>query len=100
MNVRQTALIRVRVTPRASVSRVERWEDGFLHVRVSAPPAEGAANKAVIELVASALGAPKSHIKLKSGAASREKTLEVTGISREELEQRAARAVGPADSTN
>ncbi|MCC6484225.1 MAG: DUF167 domain-containing protein [Armatimonadetes bacterium] len=90
----QISLLRVRVTPKASATRVDRWENSVLYVRVSAAPAEGAANKAVIELVSSVLRIPKSSIRLKSGASSRDKTLEVAGLSRAELEHRIAATSG------
>jgi uncharacterized protein YggU (UPF0235/DUF167 family) len=51
-----------------------------LHVRVSTPPVDGAANRALIELVADRLGVPKSSICITSGSSSRLKVLEVVGL--------------------
>lgn len=52
--------------------------DGSLHVRTTAPPADGKANKAVAEAVARHLGVPKSAVTIAKGATSRNKLLHVT----------------------
>jgi uncharacterized protein YggU (UPF0235/DUF167 family) len=59
--------------------------EGRLRVRLTAPPAEGAANDALIKLLARALGVPRSRVKVARGAASRNKLVEVLGISNEDL---------------
>jgi len=51
--------------------------------RVSAPALEGRANKAVIRVVAEALGLPASSVSILSGAASSRKRVLVTGVRRE-----------------
>jgi uncharacterized protein len=69
-------LITVRVHPRASRTKVA-WKDGVLELWVHAPPSEGRANKAVVELVAKELGVPVAHVSLRSGERSRTKVIEV-----------------------
>lgn len=70
--------IAVRVTPRASRDAVEGFDDtGVLRVRVTAPPAEGAANAAVVKVLAKALGIPAREIVLVAGTTSRMKRFEV-----------------------
>ena len=69
-------LITVRVHPRASRPRAE-WNGDVLEVWVSAPPAEGAANRAVLEAVAKVVGVPVSAVTLRSGARGRTKLVEV-----------------------
>jgi uncharacterized protein (TIGR00251 family) len=70
--------LRVRVTPRASRDAIEGFDDaGILRIRVTAPPADGAANKAVTKLLASALGIPPRDVVLVSGGTSRVKVFEV-----------------------
>jgi hypothetical protein len=67
----------VRVTPRASTNSVGGERDGALIVRVTAAPAAGAANEAVVRLVARALGIAPSALRIERGATSRTKVLSV-----------------------
>ncbi len=70
--------IAVRVTPRASRDAIEGFDaEGVLRVRVTAPPADGAANAAVAKLLASALGLPGRDVLLVSGATARAKVFEI-----------------------
>jgi uncharacterized protein (TIGR00251 family) len=69
--------IDVKVTPRASRSRIEVGADGAIKVYVTAPPTDGEANKAVCELVAKSLGVPKPSVQVASGHSSRQKRLEI-----------------------
>jgi|TARA_R100000049_G_C1952106_1_gene100760 hypothetical protein len=68
--------LRVRVTPGARTQSIA-IVDGRVQVKVRAKPQDGAANTAVAELVAKALGIPKSRCTLLRGATSREKVLAV-----------------------
>lgn len=70
----------IRVVPRASRDRIGRGDGGQIRVWVTAPPAEGKANKAVIKLLSKRLGVPKSRLSIVSGASSRNKVLEVDGL--------------------
>jgi len=74
--------IAVRVTARSARPGIGRWragEDGReeLDVRVAEAPADGAANEAVIRLLAMAFGISRSEVTLVSGAASRHKRLAI-----------------------
>lgn len=79
--------ISVRVVPRSSRNAIE-WEDGALKVRLTAPPVEGAANEALLTLLAQHLGLAKRDIQIVHGATGRHKTVEIKGMTMEELEQR------------
>jgi len=71
-------VLTVRVTPRASRDGIAGWsEDGALLVRVTAPPADGAANAAVARVLAKALGLPGRDVVLVRGATSRVKQFDV-----------------------
>lgn len=73
-----TARLVVRVTPRAARDRIDGFdESGELRVRVTAPPADGAANAAVTRLLARALGLPARVVLLESGASGRLKRFSV-----------------------
>jgi uncharacterized protein YggU (UPF0235/DUF167 family) len=69
-------LITVRVHPRASRAKIEQTGGG-LEVWVTAPPAGGAANAAVLKAVAAHLDVPVSAVSIKSGAGGRTKVVEV-----------------------
>ncbi len=69
-------LITVRVHPRASRPKAE-WKGEVLEVWVGAPPVEGAANRAVLQAVATKFGVPVSAVTLRSGARARTKVVEV-----------------------
>lgn len=80
------AILRLRVTPKASIDAVEGVEagaDGLAHlkIRVRAVPDKGAANTAVLKLLAKALGVPKSALELVSGQTSRVKMVRIAGLS-------------------
>ena len=84
--------IAVRVTPRASRDAIEGFDDeGVLKVRVTAPPAGGAANASVAKLLARILELPGRDVVLVSGATARQKLFEVP-LSEFELQRRLAEA--------
>ena len=69
-------VICVRVNPKSSRDEIDGWiEDGagrvYLKVQVRAVPENGAANKAVCQVMAKTLGVPKSSVSVVSGDASR-----------------------------
>lgn len=70
----------VHVVPRASRSKVVGMHDGNLKVALAAPPVDGAANDALVALLASLLKTPKSAVRLVRGQTSRRKTLAVDGV--------------------
>jgi len=80
----------VHVTSRAVADRVGPYAGGLLRVRVTRPPADGEANRAVIRLVAGALGVPPSRLTLLAGARSRTKRYAVSGFSAVDLGVRLA----------
>ncbi|HXL12598.1 MAG TPA: DUF167 domain-containing protein [Bradyrhizobium sp.] len=80
----QGVSVALRVTPRGGrndIDGVETLADGrtVIKVRVRAIAEDGAANRAVTELLAKALGVPKARVRILSGATSRLKQLAVDG---------------------
>lgn len=70
----------VRVTTRAKVDEVtEVTADGLVKIRLKAPPVEGKANQALLNLLARLLDTPASQIVIVSGFSSRDKLVLVTG---------------------
>jgi uncharacterized protein YggU (UPF0235/DUF167 family) len=79
----------VRLTPRGGADRVDGVnEEGALQARVSAPPVGGAANSALIRLIADELDVARSSVRLVAGASGRQKLIVVEGISVEAITQR------------
>ncbi len=70
----------VRLTPRSAIERVEDVVDGVLKVRVMAPAVEGAANNALIRVLADELGIARQDIQIVAGATSRQKLVVVDGV--------------------
>lgn len=84
------ARLKVRVTPRGSKQEVIGWRDDVLAIKLTAPPVEGAANKACIDFLAKVLGVKRAQVSLISGEKSREKTFEIDGLVESEIRTRIA----------
>ncbi len=72
--------IPVRLTPRGGADRVDGVVEGVLRVRVAAPAVDGAANKALLRLLADELGVARGAVRLATGETSRTKVVEVEGV--------------------
>ena len=72
-----TFTVDVLVQPRASRAKLGPRHDGRNKVAVTAPPVDGEANAAVIELIAKSLGIPRSAVTVIAGLSSRRKTLSI-----------------------
>ena len=74
-------ILDVRVIPRARKTELAGTRDGAILIRVAAPPVDGAANDAVIALLADRLSIPRRNIRIVSGATSRHKRVDVVGVT-------------------
>ena len=79
----------VRVTPRGGRDGLDGWTRDaagrpLLQVRVAAAAAEGAANAAVLAVLARALGRPKSALRIVRGQTARVKQVEIDGLDEAE----------------
>jgi uncharacterized protein len=75
------AVFDVRVIPRAGRTGVAGTRDGALLVRLAAAPVDGAANDALIALLAGVLDRPRRDIVIVAGARSRSKRVRVDGAT-------------------
>ena len=75
-----SARIDIRVMPRSSKNAIDGIRDGRFVVRVTAPPVDGAANAAVVDIIAAALDLPRRSVRVVVGETGRNKTVEVTGL--------------------
>jgi hypothetical protein len=69
----------VRVTPRGGKDMIGPGTAEHFAARLAAAPVDGAANEALIALVARAFGVPKRDVTLIAGATARLKRLSVQG---------------------
>jgi len=77
-----TNILAIRVRPRSAKPGIGGWRTGAdgreeLEVRVAEPPADGAANDAIVKLLANALGISRAEVKIVSGATSRHKRIAI-----------------------
>ena len=75
-----TARLQVKVHARARRNELLGLQGDVLRVKVTAPPVEGRANDAVVELLAAHLRVPKSSIRIVSGERAPLKLIEVAGL--------------------
>jgi uncharacterized protein YggU (UPF0235/DUF167 family) len=68
---------------------VGRYGEGW-KLRVAAPPERGKANEATLDLLADTLGLVATSLRLVSGHGSKDKTVEVSGLTTDEAERRLA----------
>jgi len=82
VEVRGSAVrVSVHVQPRAARSEIVGLHGAALKVRLQAPPVDGAANEALVALLADRLGVAPREVKVVAGASSRAKTVEVEGTT-------------------
>jgi len=83
--------LELAVVPRSAADRVGPYDAGVLPVRVTRPPADGEANRAVLRLVAWALEVPPSRVTLVAGSRARRKRVRIEGVDDAELQRRLGR---------
>ena len=71
--------VTVVVHPRATAERL-RWDGEELHLWITQPPVEGAANAAALRLVGVWLKVPPSSVRLVAGLRGHRKLVDVDGI--------------------
>jgi uncharacterized protein YggU (UPF0235/DUF167 family) len=86
--------LRLRVAPGAARPAVvgrygEAWK-----LRVAPAPERGKANDAVLALLAETLAIPLTSVSLVSGGSSRDKLVELSGLTPAEIDRRLAQAGG------
>jgi uncharacterized protein (TIGR00251 family) len=82
--------IRLHVQPRARRCEIAGVFNGALKVKITAPPVDDAANRAIIGFLSGLLSLPKSGLRILAGSRSRDKVLEIRGISPDEFRLRIA----------
>ena len=75
----------VHLSPRSAATRVDGVVDGVLRVRVAAPAVEGAANTALVRLLADELDRAARDVRIVAGARSRQKLVTIDGVGPEAI---------------
>lgn len=94
MTTAARTFLRIRVAPRASRNMLSRDRQGVLRAHLTAAPVDGAANRALVALLAERLDLPKTALEISRGTRGRDKVVCVHGWSERDLDQRIAVALG------
>jgi uncharacterized protein len=89
-------ILAVRAQPGAKRNAVLGEQAGALKVAVSAPPEDGRANAAIVEVLRDWLGVKRSQVELASGQTNRNKTFLIRGVTPEELQAMVAAKLADA----
>jgi uncharacterized protein len=81
----ESALLSIRVQPRAKRDEVVGERAGAIVIRLAAPPVDGKANAALTAFIAKAAGVPRSRVEIVRGAGARDKVVRVTGVAEDAL---------------
>ena len=89
----KTTRITVQAHPGAKRNEVLRFEAGVWHLKIAAPPAEGKANKELIEFLSEILDVSKSHITIEKGLTSHRKLISVDGTTAQGIQERLSEVI-------
>lgn len=88
-NGKTGAAIAVRVTPRMAKNQIYAiMDDGTIKVRLTAPPVDGRANKALIKYLAEILEIPTSSIEIVAGQTGHDKLVTIYDLSSDDVQKR------------
>ncbi len=91
LQIRETTLgleVRLHVLPRAKHCELSGMHNGALKIKITAPPVDDAANHAIIKFLSSLLNVSKSNLTILAGLKSRDKILQIQGLSLREFFER------------
>ncbi|MEZ0215964.1 MAG: DUF167 domain-containing protein [Rariglobus sp.] len=83
----------IKAIPNAPRNAVAGWLGDALKVRVHAPALEGRANDELCEFLADTLGLPRRAVTVAQGDKSRQKVLQITGLTLAEVRARLSESV-------
>jgi len=78
----------IKAVPNAPRNQVAGWLGDALKIKVHAPALEGRANEELCEFLADVLGIPRRNVRLLQGEKSRQKLLQIDGLSLAEVKAR------------
>jgi len=77
--------LNVLLSPRAKANALVGLQGGDLKIKIAAPPAEGAANQALVKYLAGLLGHNANRFSLTAGQRGRRKIVRIEGLDQGEL---------------
>ena len=83
-------VLHVKALPSSKCDEVRGVDGGALKVAVTAPPEKGKANKALLAVLAEFFGVPRRDVAIISGETSRDKRVEVAGVTAVQVEEKLA----------
>jgi hypothetical protein len=86
----ESSVLKVKLIPRSSRNLIAGKDGDTYRIKVTAPPVEGKANKALADFLADLLGVLKEDVEILSGKSSRLKTLRIKGLSLQEIQDKIA----------
>ena len=92
--------LEIHLQPGTKSNAIVSFNDGVLYVKVTALPQKGRANQALLELMAQALGIPKSAVAIIRGHTTRNKVIAIQGLNQEELKDMLAQNLPCKDLLN
>ena len=81
-------IFRVWLQPRSARNEIRGMKGDALKVRVTSPPTEGRANKALCDFLSQKFGVPKSQVEIVKGLTSRTKTIRIDGVTLDDVRQK------------
>jgi uncharacterized protein (TIGR00251 family) len=78
----------IHVQPRAALNLVVGLHGDAVKVRLMAPPVDGAANQALVQLLSTVLGVAPARVRLTAGNVARRKIIEIAGLTSREARER------------
>ncbi len=78
-------VLRLRIVPHASRTEIVGIQGGMVRIRLAAVPVDGAANEALIRLLAERIAVPRSAVRVVSGQTSRSKVVAISGATLEQV---------------
>ncbi|MFC1892128.1 DUF167 domain-containing protein [Thermodesulfobacteriota bacterium] len=80
--------ISIKLLPRSSKNQIIIKANDVYRIKVTSPPIDGKANKALINILSKQLGIAKGNIEIISGRTSKNKRVRVKGLTKVEITQR------------
>lgn len=87
--------ITVRVTPRMAKNEIhDILDDGTVKIRLTAPPVDGKANKALIRFLSDVLEIPASSLEIVAGLTGHDKLVSILELNSEQVQKKILQHIG------